>query len=1013
MLCAGAIIMDEETTVNGTGGSRDTYKKTADAGITMRGGANTEETDAASTDDSGMTPTPDAAHKKIGFPRAGKFAEIFRRVCAPFEGMGHMWLAFLLPVLVMALIYLAMEVWPFGKNSVLVLDLNGQYVYYFEALRDILHGEQGILYSFERALGGEFLGIFAYYLASPFSFIVALFPEGMITEALYVILLLKCGLSGMNMCVYLHKSHPTTKIAEVIFSVMYALTSFAVVMQHNTMWIDCLLFLPLIFLGVESLIKYGKFRLYTITLAVAIFSNYYIGYMVCIAVAAYFFFYYCLCTPAERNPLGEKAHFVKTFGRMAVFSALAVGMAAIMILPAYYSLTFGKTTFSNPKFDFAQKFDFLDLLSKMFPGSYDTVRPEGWPFVFSGMLTTILLPVFFMIKSITPRQKIAYGALMGFFIFSFNSTTIDLVWHGFQRPNWLNYRYSFIFCFVIIVMAYKVFEHIKELDIKLVLLIGAALGVIVAVLQKLDYKNVPDLTCVWFSLVAIAIYMILLAGCQRGWLDGAIQTILCVFVVLEMFCNGLAEIVSLDSDVHYSSRTSYVNFMNKWTPAADWMNENDTSFYRAEKTEHRKTNDNFALNIRGLSNSTSTLNAAQIKFLERMGYSSKSHWSKYLGGTPVADSLLGLKYLITLDTKEMNDVYGEPIYHDEANETVIYKNDFAQSLGYMVNDSVTEYDMDKEVSPFERMNALVTKMLGSDEKLELFKPYKNLKPQTENVDLSYVTGHKKYSKTSENRSGKLIFTFTPVNDREIFVYFPSDYRRDAKLKVNGADISEYFTNETCRIVSLGKRPAGEELVVTLTLEKEDIYIANGANFFYYLDDEVFEDAMLRLKEQGFEIDSFTDSSFEGKITATDERSVFLLTIPYDEGWHFYVDGVETETYETLDALTALTLEPGEHTIRMEYSPWCVKYGLIISISSLVLFAGIFAADILIRRKRPVVVFSAGARVPADIYFDEDKSDPAEFSGEKERIDAVDSEKNPTDDIPMDEEDRSGEMTDGV
>src|SRR5699024_802977 len=73
---------------------------------------------------------------------------------APLYEMRHAGLAFLFPVLIMALIYIAMEVWPFGNNSVLVLDLNGQYVYYFEALRDILRGEQGILYSFERALGG-------------------------------------------------------------------------------------------------------------------------------------------------------------------------------------------------------------------------------------------------------------------------------------------------------------------------------------------------------------------------------------------------------------------------------------------------------------------------------------------------------------------------------------------------------------------------------------------------------------------------------------------------------------------------------------------------------------------------------------------------------------------------------------------------------------------------------------------------------------------------------------------
>ena len=134
-------------------------------------------------------------------PFSSKLPPRIAKIVRPLDGMHHMWYALLLPMLALALIYTALSVWPFGDNSVLVLDLNGQYVYYFEAIRDFFRGEQGILYSFERALGGEFLGIVAYYLASPFSFIVALFPEGMITESLYLILLLKCGLSGMNMCI--------------------------------------------------------------------------------------------------------------------------------------------------------------------------------------------------------------------------------------------------------------------------------------------------------------------------------------------------------------------------------------------------------------------------------------------------------------------------------------------------------------------------------------------------------------------------------------------------------------------------------------------------------------------------------------------------------------------------------------------------------------------------------------------------------------------------------------------
>lgn len=880
----------------------------------------------------------------------------FKRIDANFADMRHMWLAFFLPMAVMALIYIAMEVWPFGKSSVLVLDLNGQYVYYFEALRDILRGEQGILYSFERALGGEFLGIVAYYLASPLSVIVALFPEGHITEALYTILLLKCGLSGMNMCIYLHKSHPTKNLNEVIFSLMYALCSYAVVMQHNTMWFDCFYLLPLILLGVESLIKYGKYKMYVITLAVAVFSNYYIGYMVCIAVAAYFFFYYCLCTSSERNPMGERKHFLKSFGRIAFFSAIAVGIASIMILPAYYSLTFGKTTFSNPNYSFSQKFDFLDLISKMFPASYDTVRPEGWPFVFSGTLTTILLPIFFMTEKITPRQKIAYGLLTGFFVFSFNSSTIDLVWHGFQKPNWLNYRYSFIFCFVIIVMAYMVFEFIRELNPKLFLSVGAVMGLLICIIQKLDYENAPDLMCVWFSIAAIAVYMILLAGCHHEWLCGAVNTILCVAVMLELFCNGLAETVSLDSDVHYSSRASYVNFMNVWSPASNWVSENDTSFYRVEKNEHRKTNDNFALNLRGLSNSTSTLNADQINFLAQMGYSSKSHWSKYLGGTPVSDSLLGVKYLLSYSTTEVNDLWGEVVYSDEEHDTVVYKNNYALPLGYMVGNQISEYDMEEELSPMDRMNDLLTLMTNSNEKLTVFKSYKNIKPTLDNVELSYVTGHKKYAKINTSYAGKLTFTFTAVNDGEIFAYFPSDYKRDAKLKVNGSDVSEYFTNETCRIVSLGKHEKGEEVVVTLNLSKDDLYIANSTDFFWYIDEELFADVFESLSNNGFDIAEFTDSSFDGKVTATEEKNLFLLTIPYDEGWHIYVDGEEVEAFKVLGSLTAIELTPGEHSIEMNYFPWAVKYGLIISISSLCLFILVAAVEFILERRRPFVKF---------------------------------------------------------
>ena len=197
---------------------------------------------------------------------------------------------FVIPAVLYFLIYLSMGLHPFGDGSVLVLDLNGQYVYFYEALRNAVMGDASMLYSFARQLGGEFLGIYAYYVASPFSYIVCLFPQSRILEALLCIFLIKAGISGFSMGYYLHKTASRlNKTNVIICSVLYSMCSYAVIQQHNSMWIDALMWLPLLTLGIEELIKNYKYKLYVIMLALILMSNFYIGYMACIYTAAYFF----------------------------------------------------------------------------------------------------------------------------------------------------------------------------------------------------------------------------------------------------------------------------------------------------------------------------------------------------------------------------------------------------------------------------------------------------------------------------------------------------------------------------------------------------------------------------------------------------------------------------------------------------------------------------------------------------------------------------------------------------
>jgi uncharacterized membrane protein YfhO len=243
----------------------------------------------------------------------------------------------------------------------------------------------------------------------------------MMLEALLFIFILKTAISGFTMGFYLHKhSVKVNKIAIVTFSIMYALSSYAVVQQHNSMWIDALMWLPILTYGIEELIKKGHFRLFTFTLALVLISNFYIGYMACIYTVVYCFYYYFAHNENnENNPMGEKNHFVRSVLRVGGWALLAIGIAALTILSARYALSFGKDDFSNPDWSITQKFNLFQLLYKFLPASYDTVRPAGLPFVYCGMLTIIMVPAYFMSKKISQRKKVAAAFIIFFFVASF------------------------------------------------------------------------------------------------------------------------------------------------------------------------------------------------------------------------------------------------------------------------------------------------------------------------------------------------------------------------------------------------------------------------------------------------------------------------------------------------------------------------------------------------------------------------------------------------------------------
>ena len=898
---------------------------------------------------------------------------------------------FVVPIVLTYLVYLAMEIHPFGDGSVLVLDLNAQYVYFFEAFREFIFGNADPLYSFSRAVGGEFVGMYAYYLASPLSFIVALFPKTRMLEALLTMFLTKAGLCGLTFGFYLHKnSKNPNKVIIVAFSAMYALCAFAVVHQNNTMWTDALILLPLLTYGIEQLVKFGKFKLFVITLALTVWSNYYIGYMVCIYVAAYFFYYCAAYGDGKSNPLGKRAHFVRSLVRIAVFSAIAISMVAFIILGAYYSLSFGKNEFSSPDWTPAANFNVLDFLTKFLPGAYDTVRPEGLPFVYTGLLTVFLIPVYFMSKKISAREKIASGALLGFFALSFFLSTLDLIWHGFQAPNWLNNRYSFMFCFIMLVLAYKGFGNLRRVSEKFILAICAFILLFVAVCEKHEFETYVEsdsklltLQTVWLSIIAALAFLAILCMLMRtknAKKREGLAGILAVVVCIELFCNALTCVIQFDGDVLYSGYSGYNDFLAGLREVTTQIDEGDRSFYRAEKTAHRTVNDNMALGLKGVSNSTSTLNKDTIEFLNNMGYCAHSHWSQYLGGTPVNDSIMGIKYIIDKESSKTSPLYYDEAYSSE--QYIAYRNPYALSLAFGVDESAISFDMNKYDGHMDRLNALVSSMLGESEMLELFVPIKMDDISALECETSSYPGHYSYTAESES-SSYVIITATAATDGELFFYAPSEYPKATKMYVNGREKGEYFGNDSNRIISLGVFEEGDTVKVKLRLTDGSLYLMKSCDYFYYLDTEAFEDAFGRLLDgPQYKIDDgYTDSHLTGTISTAKDGQTILTTIPFDKGWKIYLDGEEIEAYEAMNALIAFDIPTsGDHTLEMKYSPAIYKLGMTVSVIGFTLFIAICALE-LISKKLLRRLLKLGDTLPEAEYwtledFDEDAAEYA-------------------------------------
>lgn len=850
--------------------------------------------------------------------------------------------AFFIPAVILFAAYACFGVYPFGDNSVLVLDLNGQYVYYFEHLRNVLHFEGSPFISWSRNLSGETMGIFAYYLASPFTLIVMLLPRSIITESLLIMQLCKVGAASVTFCWYQKHARDNHNAASLIFSICYSLMSYMIVQLMNPMWLDGLIYLPLICYGIEVLIDKGKMLWFVIPLALMFMANFYIGWMTAFFSVLYFLYYFLFI---RREKEAALYYFIARGFKFAVCGVTAALASAWVLLPLYNSLKLGKLDFTDPKFEWKTQFEILDFFANLMPNSYDTVRPEGSPVLFCGCLTLILVPLFFLNSKIDAKRKIGSAFLLYFLMMSMYISNIDIAWHGFQVPNWLPYRYSFTFSFVLLLMAAETFEHIDGISAKQIGGTFFGLFVYIICLNKNDADNRLDIIySIWFAIGCIAIYAIVLYLHKKFYKSGGTALALVILVCAELFGTTLWNLDAINKDVVYSKHSSYNDYITLGRDTVHDIYEMDGGTYRIESDYHRTTNDALAFGSYGISHSSSTLNAGPIQLLRRLGFSYGGHYIKYKGETYVTDSILGIKYVMERGAKNSAGVVDkEPVckqYNDlvmtresEKNKIWVYENPYALPIGFMANKNILTINIDND-NPFVNQNKLLS-ALTEGVYTEYFKPIEVARVAPENVKSSTYGDHTKYVPIVEGDNAQVeYFIEAPTNDT-IYVYLPSKYERKVNLWLNKEFLDYYYTGGNMTIQNLGKYDPGEEISLICTIDNDKNELIIKDQWFYYLDEAMFRAAYEKLAQHPFEVTSFKEDHIKGTITA-DQDGYMFTTINNEPGWTVWVDGVKTTTVTVAGALMAVPVSAGTHEIEMKFFPAGLALGMILTAVGIVI-----------------------------------------------------------------------------
>ena len=850
-----------------------------------------------------------------------KMKKLFYKI----KNYNYIFITLLASLIVINAIFILQKVSPFGENSLLRVDFYHQYGPMLKEFYTRLKNGNNLIYSFNVGLGIPFFRNYFNYLSSPINLIMLFFKNKNILTSYSFIIGLKSILSVITCSIYIKKKFNTNNISMIGLSLLYAYSAYFTAYYWNIMWIDGMYILPLITLGIERIINENKGLLYTLSLIYILYTNYFIGYMICTYSCIYFLFYLIIKT--NKKTLKIIPDIIIKFITCSFLSGL---LLSFELIPMYEALKTTNATMGSIPTTQYYAFTILDFFKNHLTGVYSTVFASdisNAPNISCGILSIALLIIFIINNKIDIKKKIIYSLLIIILFLSFYIAQLDYIWHAFHVPNDLPYRYSFIYSFVLIIICSYAIKNIKDISFTKALISFILSITFITFVYLSKYNNISD-NMIIINYLLIATYFLIYTLYHFYPQFKKVASIIFI-IVCTLEC-----IVSINNnwDISQNIKSFYHDYNNMEKTIKTIKNNDKDKFYRIEKTDNLTLNDPAWYNYYGQETFSSMAYYKLAKLNYNLGMPGNEINSYYYKqNTPIYDLMFNIKYIIGKSND--NDFYKLYLNENGLN-TYLFKYNVGLMFG--VNKNIIKWD-NNYINPLEYQNDFIfnsTNIENLFTRLTLNKKSTILNSKDETiVKYEYKNIFKNFYAYSNNSS----INYIVINDK---LYYKDDINiSDVSIKLN-INLKEYHTYNEPYVINDIKD--NEDIIVYVSYKT---YLSEEIDI-YEMDEDKFINAYDILKSNESKITSFKENHIKGSINLKDNKTIYT-SIPYDKGWIVYCNNKRINTYKIGESLLAFDLPKGNNKIELKYYPHNFDIAISISITTFI-FSIVY---VLIKKKK--------------------------------------------------------------